>query len=90
MEAARDQVNATIDGQQRRISKIQATAMQLATRAASGDMAAVAKFLDWVDEVEARAAAAKPAVFPFSVADLEVLKAVHQRMETYKPNEASE
>ena len=40
MDAARDQVTATIDGTQRKISKIQATAMQLATKAAGGDQAA--------------------------------------------------
>jgi mannose-6-phosphate isomerase-like protein (cupin superfamily) len=38
MEAARDQVTATIDGKQRKITKIQATAMQLATKAAGDHM----------------------------------------------------
>ena len=33
------------------------------------------KLLDWVDEFERRAAAAKPAEFPFSAADREVLHA---------------
>jgi hypothetical protein len=80
MEAARDQVTATIDGKQRSISKIQATAMQLATKAAGGDQAAIVRFLDWVDEFERRSAAAKPAEFPFSEADLQVLRAVHERM----------
>jgi hypothetical protein len=37
MEASRDQVSATVDGKTRKISKIQATTMQLATKAASGD-----------------------------------------------------
>lgn len=41
MEAAPDQVSATVGGRTRKISKIQATAMQLATKAAgrrsSGD-----------------------------------------------------
>src|ERR1041384_2567600 len=80
MEAARHPVTATIDGKQRRISKVQATAMQLATRAAGGDPRAVSQLLDWVDEIEIRAAAARPAQFPFEQADLEVLKAVHDRM----------
>jgi Family of unknown function (DUF5681) len=49
MDAARDQVNATIGGRKRNISKIQATTMQLATKAAGGDNAAIARFLDWID-----------------------------------------
>lgn len=80
MEAARDQVTATIDGKQRRISKVQATTMQLATKAAAGDHKAVIKFLDWVDEIEARAAAARPSQYPISEADVEVVKAVHRRL----------
>ena len=66
MEAARDQVSATVGGKTRKISKIQATAMQLATKAAGGDQAAIGKFLDWMDEIETRAAAVKPSQFPLS------------------------
>jgi len=51
MDAARDQVSATIGGRKRNISKIQATTMQLATKAAGGDSAAIARFLDWIDEL---------------------------------------
>ena len=80
MEAAGDRVTATIDGKPRRISKLQATAMQLATNAAGGHPASVAKFLDWFDKFERRAAAAKPAEYPFSAADCEVLDAVDERM----------
>ena len=80
MDAAHDPVTATIGGKQRKISKLQATAMQLATKAAGGDRASMAKFLDWVDKFEIRAAAAKPVEFPFSAADREVLYAVHERM----------
>jgi adenylosuccinate synthase len=80
MAAARDHVTATIGGKPRKISKLQATAMQLATKAAGGDQAAMGKFLDWVDEIETRAAAAKPAEFPFSEADLQVLRAIYERM----------
>jgi len=90
MAAARDEVTATIDGKQRRISKIQATAMQLATKAAGGDKAAMASFLDWVDEIETRAAAAKPAEFPFSEADLQVLHAIHERMQLCLPPQGGE
>lgn len=80
MEAARDQVTATIDGKTRKISKLQATAMQLATKAAGGDQTSIARFLDWIDEMEKRSAAVKPAEFPFTDADLQVLHAVHKRM----------
>jgi Family of unknown function (DUF5681) len=87
--AARDKVTATIGGKQREISKLQATAMQLATKAAGGDQASMGKFLDWVDEIERRAAAAKPAEFPFSEADLEVLRAVGERMRLCTPPQAA-
>jgi hypothetical protein len=85
MEAARDPVTATIDGKQRKISKLQATAMQLATKAAGGDQASIARFLDWMDEFETRAAAAKPVEFPFSKADLQVLHTIYQRMKLCSP-----
>ena len=80
MEAARDRVTATVGGRTRKISKIQATAMQLATKAAGGDQGAIAKFLDWMDEIETRAAAAKPSKFPLSEPDIEVLRAMYERM----------
>jgi hypothetical protein len=85
MEAARAPVTATINGKPRRISKIQATVMQLATKAAAGDRAAIAKFLDLIDEIETRAAAARPAQFPLSEMDLEVLRAVYERMKKSDP-----
>ncbi len=90
MAAGRDQVTATIDGKQRRITKTEATTMQLATKAAGGDPASIAKFLDWMDKFETRAAAAKPAEFPFSEADLEVLRAVHERMKLCLPPQGGE
>jgi hypothetical protein len=80
MEAARDQVSATVAGKTRKISKIQATAMQLATKAAGGDHAAMGRFLDWVDEIETRAASVKPAQFPLSAPDIEVIREVYERM----------
>jgi Family of unknown function (DUF5681) len=80
MEAARDQVSATVGGKTRKISKIQATAMQLATQAAGGDQAAIGKFLDWMDEIETRAAAVKPSQFTLSAPDIEVLRAAYERM----------
>jgi len=80
MEAALHPVTATLNGKKRKITNIQATTMQLATKAASGNQAAMVKFLDWIDEIETRAAAAKPSQFPLSEADLEVLRATYQRM----------
>lgn len=90
MEAARDQVAATIGGKSRKISKMQATAMQLATKAASGDQAAINKFLDWMDLIESRAAAAKPTQFPLSSPDIEVLRATYERMKQCASEEATE
>ena len=80
LEAARHHVTAMVDGRNRKISKIQATAMQLATKAARGDQAAINKFLDWIDEVETRAAAGRPTQFPLSAPDIEVLRAAYERM----------
>jgi len=90
MEAARDHVTATVGGKTRKITKLQATTMQLATKAASGDHAAMGKFLDRIDDIETRAAAVKPTQFPLSEPDLEVLRAAYERMkqcEKDKPEE---
>ena len=90
MEAARAPVTATINGKLRKISKLQATALQLATKAAAGDRAAMGKFLDWMDEYEARAAAARPAEFPLNELDLEVLRAIYERMKKSDPESSEE
>jgi hypothetical protein len=87
MEAARDQVFANIGGKRHKLTKLQATAMQLANRAAGGDPVAIGKFLDWIDEIEKRAAAARPAEFPFGPHDLEVLREVHARIEQCAPTQ---
>jgi hypothetical protein len=87
MEAARDQVTATVGGKTRKISKVQATTMQLATKAAKGDHAAMGKFLDWIDQIETRAAAVKPTEFPLSAPDIEVLRAVYERMKQCEPED---
>jgi hypothetical protein len=79
-EAADDRVSATIAGKARNISKLQATAMQLATKAASGDLAAINKFIALMDEIESRAAAAKPSQFPLSEANMEVIQETYERM----------
>lgn len=80
MEAARDQVTATIGGQVRKISKLQATTMQLATKAASGDQSSMIKFLDRVDQIEMRATAERRTEFPLTDADVDVLRAIYERM----------
>ena len=90
MEAARDQVSATVGGKTRKISKIQATAMQLATKAAGGDQAAIGKFLDWMDEIETRAAAVRPSQFPLSAPDIEVLRTVYERMKQCETEKTGE
>jgi adenylosuccinate synthase len=90
MEAANAEVTATIDGKTRRISKLQATAMQLATKASVGDQAAINRFLDWVDEIETRAAAARPAQFPLEERDVEVLRAAYERMKQCDPDKVPE
>jgi len=90
MQAARDQVSATVGGKTRKISKIQATAMQLATKAAGGDQAAIGKFLDWMDEIETRAAAVKPSQFPLSAPDIEVLRAAYERMKQCETEKTGE
>jgi hypothetical protein len=85
MEAARNPVTATIGGKKRTISTLHATTMQLATKAASGDSKSMAKFLDWVDKIESRAAAARPSQFPLSEPDIEVLRAAYERMKQCEP-----
>ena len=62
----------TIEGNVRKISKLQATAMQLATKAATGDTRAIVKLLDWVDDFFF--------FFFFFFADIEVIKAVYARL----------
>jgi hypothetical protein len=90
MDAANEQVTATIAGRPRKISKLTAAAMQLATKAAGGDQRAMGQFLDWVDEIEARAAAVRPVQFPFTPADLEVLRETYERMKLCEPTGTGE
>ena len=64
--------------------------MQLATKAADGDQAAISKLLDWVDEIETRAASAKPNQFPIGAPDIEVIQAVYERMKQCDPEKKRE
>jgi hypothetical protein len=77
MEAARDQVSVEIDGEPRKISALQATVAQLASKAARGDQKAMVQFLDQIAEVEGRV---KPTEYPLSEPDIEVLRAAYERM----------
>ena len=64
--------------------------MQLATKAAGGDQAAISSFLDWIDEIETRAASVKPSQFPISAPDIEVIRAVYERMKQCDQEKPSE
>lgn len=80
MDAAGDKVGATINGRSRKITKLQAAVMQLATKAANGDHKAMTKFVELVDDMESRASVSRPVQYPFGEADLRVLHEMHQRM----------
>lgn len=87
MEAARDQITVTIDGKQRKISKVQSGAIQLANAGAMGNPKLLVKFLDYIAAIEARAEAARPSSYPLSDADLKIIKEVHGRLWQYKKRE---
>jgi hypothetical protein len=80
MDAAHYPVTVELKGKTRKLTAAHATALRLALDAASGNARATAKFLDWLDKSESRAAARKPVEYPFSDRDLEVLRAVDERM----------
>jgi hypothetical protein len=88
-EAARGRITVEIDGKQRTISTLQATALQLARKAGRGDPKATVEFLDRMDEIETNAAAAKPAQFPLSEQDIEVLRDAYERMKQCAADESS-
>lgn len=91
LEAAEKKISVTIDGRPRRISMRQATVMQLAKKAVSGsDHRAMALFLDRIDEMERRAEEGRPAQFPLSQPDIEVLHAIYARVQLCKPNNQGE
>ena len=90
MEAARDKASATVDGRTRPISNLQATALQLARQSAGGNQVAMGRFLDWIDELETRAASVKPSQFPLSAPDIEVIRAVYERMKQCDPDKERE
>jgi hypothetical protein len=87
MEAARDQISVEIDGKPRRISALQATVAQLASKAARGDQKAMVQFLDRIAEVEGRV---KPSEYPLGEQDVEVLRAAYERMKQCEPDTPAE
>lgn len=80
-EAAERPVRATIEGKQRTITLLHGIVLQLAEKALRGDHRAMAKFLDKIDEIERRAEAERPANFPFSPKDCEILSEMHRQMQ---------
>jgi len=90
LEAARHPVTVEIGGEHRKISALQATTLQLANKAAKGDAKSMVEFLDWVDEIETHAAAAKPAQFPLSDQDIEVLQAAYERLKQCDADKTTE
>ena len=90
LEAADHPIAVEIDGKQRKITTLQATTLQLANKAAKGDAKSMAAFLDWVDEIQIQAAAAKPAEFPLSDHDIEVLQAAYERLKQCDADKSTE
>jgi hypothetical protein len=70
------------DGKKRHLTRIEASLIQLSIKAAQGDTTAIQRLIDLVDEVEKRAAAARPPEIPIGEKDLAVLCEVHARMRT--------
>lgn len=82
MEAARDQVSVEIDEKPRKISALQATVAQLASKAARGDQKAMVEFLDRIAEIEDRV---RPSEYPLGEQDVEVLRAAYERLKQCEP-----
>jgi hypothetical protein len=87
MDAARDQVSVVIDGKARKVSNLQATVAQLASKAARGDQKAMVEFLDRIAEVEDRV---RPSEYPLSEPDVEVLRAAYERMKQCEPDRSGQ
>jgi hypothetical protein len=88
-DAARDQVNVTIDGKSRKISKAQAAAIHLANAGATGNEKLLLKFIDLIANIEARAEAARPSDYPFSEVDKIVIEQIYRRLRPYDERESS-
>jgi hypothetical protein len=90
LEAAHHPMTVEISGKQRKLSALEATTLRLAEKAANGDAKSIAEFLDWVDEIQTQAAAAKPAEFPLSEQDVEVLQAAYERLKRCDPDKGAQ
>jgi hypothetical protein len=83
MEAAQAQIEVTIDGKKRKISKAQSAAIQLANAGAMGNPKLLLKFIDLIARIEAGAEAARPSEYPFSDADKTVIHETFKRLRPY-------
>ncbi len=83
LEAANAQIEVTIEGKKRKISKAQSAAIQLANAGAMGNPKLLLKFIDLIAAIEARAEAARPAEYPFSDADKAVIQETYKRLRPY-------
>lgn len=88
LDAAHAQVEVTIDGKTRRISKAQAAAIHLANAGATGNEKLLLKFIDLIAEIEARAEAARPSEYPFSDIDKKVIREIYKRLRPYDERES--
>lgn len=83
LDAANTQIEVAIDGKKRKISKAQAAAIHLANAGATGNEKLLLKFIDLIAEIEARAEAARPSEYPFSDADIRVIRETYKRLRPY-------
>jgi hypothetical protein len=84
LEAAHAEIEVTLDGKKRKISKAQAAAIHLANAGATGNEKLLLKFIDLIAEIEARAEAARPSDYPFSDADIKVIREIYKRLRPYE------
>ena len=83
LEASHAEIEVTLDGKKRKISKAQAAAIHLANAGATGNAKLLLKFIDLIAEIEARAEAARPSDYPFSDADIRVIREIYKRLRPY-------
>ncbi|HEY2011699.1 MAG TPA: DUF5681 domain-containing protein [Rhizomicrobium sp.] len=76
-------------GKPRRLKRIEAGLLQLGIKAAQGDLRAIQNLVDLVDEIEKRAAAARPPEQPISEKDLAVLHEIHARVRACEETETA-
>ena len=82
IEAANDQVPVTIDGKKRKITKLQATAIKLATDAATGNTKLVLSSSTFSGHRSARGRCATCA-YPVSEVDMKVINEIYKRLRPY-------